>query len=225
MGSMHISHANALFHGNGYNAGALETWGRKGVPLQSIIHYSFGLVDAPDVDGHCAAQAIAAAGNALINGALAGVNDVARGLVVDSTGAGDTTQTVTITGTDLYGATVVEAIAMNGTTAVNGLKAFKTVTQVAVDAALAGNLTVGTTDVLGLPFAAATKSRIFDVVFNDSKDASATLVVADATAATATTGDVRGTIDPATACDGLKDVTVIMMPDADNPFGVDQYAG
>lgn len=114
-----------------------------------------GAPETADVDGVCAAQAVASATNATINGAYAtsGVAtlDVPRGLVVDSTNAGDTTQTITVTGTDVYGWGMTETIALNGTTAVEGKKAFKTITEVAVSAALTGNLTVGTTDILGLP--------------------------------------------------------------------------
>lgn len=225
MSKSHLTHANEIFHGGAYNGGALATLGRKGIPIHSAYFYSYGLVDAPDADGHCKAQAMAAAGDAAIDGDLAGVNDVARGLTVKSSGA-DTTQTVTVYGTDIYGNQVAESLALNGTNAVNGTKAFKTVTRVAVDILMAGNLTVGTTDALGLPFVAGTKSRIVDVWYNDAKDASATVVVADATSpATATTGDVRGTIDPASACDGLKEVVVVMSLDPENPYGIAQYAG
>lgn len=226
MSKSNLSSANEVFYGSKYTNGSLATLGRKGVPIHSAYFYSYGLVAAPDVDGHCAAQAIAAAGDALINGALAGVADVSRGLTTKSSSASDTTQTVTVRGKGIYGDPLTETITLNGTTEVPGKKAFKSVSQVTVSAALVGNLTVGTTDVLGLPFAAATKSRVIKVAFNDATDASATIVAAVATdPATATTGDVRGTIDPATVCDGLKEVVVVMIPNAENPHGVAQYAG
>lgn len=224
MSKAHLTHANEIFHGDAFDHKAHAHYGRKGIPIHSAYFYSFGNVAAADPDGYAEAQAVAAAGYLTLNGALAGVADVARGIVVDADGAA--TAVVTVTGTDFYGNTVVENITLNGTTAVAGKKAFKTVTSIYVSAACTGNVFVGTTDVLGLPFVAATKSRVVDVFFNDSKDASATIVAADATSpATATTGDVRGTIDPNTACDGLKEVAVIMIPNAANPFGVTQYAG
>jgi hypothetical protein len=224
MSKAHLSHANELFFGS--DSGSLDTYGRKGIPLHSAYLYSFGLVAAPDADGYATAQAVAAAGNLTLNGALAGVADVARGVVVKSASASDTAQTATFYGTDIHGKPCVETITLTGATAAPGKKAFKTVTRIALSAVTVGNVSAGTTDVLGLPFAAATKSRVQDVWFNDSKDASATIVVADATSpATATTGDPRGTVDPATACDGLKNVTVVMIPDADNAHGVTQYAG
>lgn len=116
---------------------------------------SLGAPIALDADGVCAAQAIAGAANASINGALASGGavtlDVPRALQMVSSGAGDNTQTVTVTGTDVYRYAMKETFSLNGTTAVTGKKAFKTITQVAVSAAMAGNLSVGTTDILGLP--------------------------------------------------------------------------
>lgn len=223
MSKAHLSHANEIFHGNAYDAKAFAHYGRKGIPIHSAYYYSFGDVAAADPDGYAEAQAVAGAGYLTLDGALGGEADVARGIVVDADDAA--TAVLTVTGTDLYGNPLVESITLNGTTAVAGKKAFKTVTSIYASAACTGNVFVGTTDVLGLPFAATAKSRVIDVFFNDAKDASATIVAADATTATATTGDVRGTIDPATACDGAKEVVVILIPDATNPFGVAQYAG
>jgi hypothetical protein len=209
----------------------------KGVPFegaeaQTVRVISLGAPITADVDGISAAQAIAGAGNALINGALASggvvVLDVPRGIVVDSSDAGDTTQTITITGTDLYGQAMVETIAMNGTTAVNGVKAFKRVTQVAVDAALAGNLTVGTTDVLGLPYRPVVGGFIRGRLNEDTADAG-TYVAPIRTTSTATSADVRGTYDPAVAADGTRVFTVAIAvqngPTDADAFGIAQFAG
>ena len=162
----------------------------------------------------CAAQAILAAGAATINGASAsgGVAtfDYARAVNVDSTNVGDTTQTVTVTGTDYWGQAQTEAIAMNGTTAVAGKKAFKTITSVIVSAALAGNLTVGNEDIFGLPYRVTDAGYLFrtgwaGAVANDS---TATFVAADTATATATTGDVRGTIAPSSAANGTRRLVI-----------------
>lgn len=146
----------------------------------------------------CAAQAISGSNvAALINGASAsgGVAtlDVPRALQMASANAGDTTQTVTVTGTDFYGRTQTETRTLNGTTAVNFLKAFRTVTGVRVSATMAGNLTVGSRDAFGLPY------RVTDAVYvlhagwdNTLARNAGTLTVADTAAATATTGDPRG---------------------------------
>ncbi len=177
-----------------------------------------GAPDALDVDGVAAAQAVGGAGNLTLNGALVsgGVAtfDVPRAVEVDSSNAGDTTQTATVTGTDEYGVAMTEDIAFNGTTAVAGQKAFKTVTQVAIDAALAGNATCGTTDVLGLPLALADTGFVLAELENNQAATAGTVVAADGSAATATTNDVRGTYDPNSACDGSKAFTLICaLPD------------
>lgn len=146
-------------------------------------------------------QAVAAAGYASINGSAAsgGVAtlDCARGTTVVSTGAGDTTQTVTITGTDYWGQAQTQRLTLNGTTAVNSTKTFKTITAVYVSAALAGNLTVGTTAVIGLPYRVNDAGYLLRTGWNNTvADNAGTFVAADATTASATTGDVRGTYTP-----------------------------
>lgn len=185
------------------------TIGRGVGPLGRV--YIFDIVpETASATAVCAAQAVAGAGNATINGASAsgGVAtlDVARAVNVDSSNAGDTTQTVTVTGTDYWGQAQTETIALNGTTAVAGLKAFKTITQVAVSAALAGNLTVGSTDVFGLPYRVTDAGYILRAGWAGAlADDAGTFVAADVTSpATATTGDVRGTFTPSSAANGSR---------------------
>lgn len=191
----------------------------KVVP-SSLVHINLSNPVAIDVDGICAAQAVAGAANATINGALASGGavtlDVARAVQIDSSDAGDTTQTVTVTGTDVYGRAMSEAIAANGTTAVSGKKAFKTITQVAVSAAYTGNLTVGTTDILGLPVFLPNAGHILGELTNGAVPTAGTVVAGIVTAggSTATTGDVRGTYLPNQATDGSKVYQIIVsLPD------------
>jgi hypothetical protein len=125
---------------------------------------------------------------------------------VDSTDVGDTTQTVTVTGTDYWGQAQTETIALNGTTLVAGQKSFKTITAVAVSALLTGNLTVGNEDVFGLPYRVTDAGYLLrtgwaGAVANDA----GTFAAADTTSpATATTNDVRGTYAPSSAADGSR---------------------
>ena len=164
----------------------------------------------------CAAQAVAAAGNATINGASAsgGVAtfDYARAVSVVSSNAGDTTQTVTVTGTDYYGQAQTETIALNGTTSVDGDKTFKTITQVAVSAALTGNLSVGNNDIFGLPYRITDAGYLFRTGWAGAvADNAGTFVAADTATATATTGDVRGTFKPTTAANGSRRLVIGMI--------------
>lgn len=171
-----------------------------------------------------AAQAVAAAGNLTINGAQAsgGVATftVARAVSVVSTGAGDTTQVATVTGTDVYGLPLSEAITFNGTSTVNGRKAFLTVTRVAISAALAGNASVGTTDIFGLPIRANSRNYV-QTAWNGAFVTTGTLTGADATAATTTTGDVRGTYAVPDAANGTKRLTLwVFVADNDTQTGL-----
>jgi hypothetical protein len=164
--------------------------------------YIFDIVPATlSATAVCAAQAVAAAGNATINGASAsgGVAtlDVARIVSFVSSNAGDTTQTVTVTGTDYWGQTQTQRITLNGVTTVNSTKTFKTITTVAVSAALAGNLSVGSGDVFGLPYKVTDGGYLLRTGWAGAvADNAGTFVAADAATPSATTGDVRGTFAP-----------------------------
>lgn len=102
-------------------------------------------------NGIAQAQAVAGAGNLTLNGSLVSggvaTMDVARRVGLVSTGAGDTTQTATLTGTDRFGNVTGEVVTLNGTTAVQSQRDYKTITQIAISAATAGNISAGTTSV------------------------------------------------------------------------------
>ena len=158
-----------------------------------------------------AAQAVAVAGNLTINGASASAGiatlDFPRCVSIISTGA-DTTQTATVFGTDAYGISMSEAIAFNGTNTVSGQKAFKTVTRVAISAALAGNASVGSTDIFGLPFRSNSRNYVL-TAWNGAFVTTGTFAAADATSpATTTTDDVRGTYLVPDASNGTKRLTL-----------------
>lgn len=114
---------------------------------------NLGAPIAADDNGIAAAQNVSAGANMTLNGALASGGtvtlDVPRAVVVDSGGAD--TAVLTVTGTDVYGRPMSEAITLNGTTAVNGKKAFKTITSISSSATTSNSPFVGTTDILGLP--------------------------------------------------------------------------
>ena len=119
------------------------------------VELSFAPADA-DEDGICAAQAVAGAGDLTINGALASSGlatlDVARRVLIDSSNAGDTSQTITIVGVDRNGNAISEVLSANGTTAVESTLDFKEVNTVTASAAFTGNVNVGTSDTLAGPW-------------------------------------------------------------------------
>jgi len=197
------------------------TASQPGVFMSPINVYDVVPV-ALDADGICAQQTLAGAGSALINGALASGGtvtlDVPRNVIVDAVGAA--TAVLTVTGTDVYGIPMSEAITLNGATAVAGKKAFKTITSVAASAA-ATDFFVGTGDVFGLPIRADSRNYV-QTAWNSAFDTTGTFVAAVTTSpATTTTGDVRGTFAPADAADASKRLTLyVFVADDDTQTGL-----
>lgn len=173
-------------------------------------------------NGICLQQTISGAGNAVINGSLAsgGVAtlDVPRNVIVDAAGAA--TAVLTVYGTDVYGIPMSEAITLNGTTAVAGKKAFKTITRIA-SSATATDIFVGTGDVFGLPIRANSRNSVL-TAWNGAFVTTGTFVVADTTSpATTTTGDVRGTYAVPDAADASKRLTLwVFVADDDTQTGL-----
>jgi len=173
-------------------------------------------------NGICVQQTLAAAGNATLNGSLASSGtvtlDVPRNVIVDAAGAA--TAVLTIYGTDVYGISMSEAITLNGTTAVAGKKAFKTITRVAASAA-ATDFFVGTGDVFGLPIRANSRNYVL-TAWNGAFVTTGTFTAAVTTdPATTTTGDVRGTFAPADAADASKRLTLwVFVADDDTQTGL-----
>lgn len=128
--------------------------------------------------------------------------DTPRALQVNSS---TTARAFTVTGYDYYGQLMTEVITVSvAGTPVSGKKAFYQVSSVAI-AGSATAVTVGTTDVLGLPLRVIDAGYIASLNWNNTlaRDAG-TFVAAVTTAASNSTGDVRGTYAPSTASDGVK---------------------
>ena len=117
-----------------------------------------------------------------------------------------TARAVTIIGYDYFGQAMTETITVaTAGTPVSGKKAFYQV----VGATITGSataVTIGTTDILGLPVRCIDAGYVIKVGWNNALLQNAgTFVAADMTnPATSTTGDVRGTFTPTTASDGVK---------------------
>jgi hypothetical protein len=142
--------------------------------------------------------------------------DTPRALSV-TTGTGTTTSSnITITGWDQYGQPMSEVIASGvvASTTTNGKKAFNQVLSVSGSAATTSTITVGTTQLLGVPVRITNGVYICHVGWSTGFAIdSGSLVVADTATATTTTGDVRGTFSPSSAPDGIKRLVLgIMLP-------------
>jgi hypothetical protein len=129
--------------------------------------------------------------------------DVPRCLTVDGNQASCTGNLV-VAGTDVAGNSIEETIAINGTTLVNGLKAFDTITSITIPArgASGDEIFVGVNDKLGLDRALPLNSVILataDGVYETTRPT----VTYDKTEL------AKNTVDINTALDGAKDVMVL----------------
>ena len=129
-----------------------------------------------------------------------------------------TSRNLTVSGYDYYGQAMSEVIATGTTSSavanVAGKKAFFQISGITISGSLPVAITVGTTDVLGLPVRVFNVSYVASVKSNNTLAQDAGTFVAAATAtATTTTGDVRGTYAPATASNGIVRTTMgILLP-------------
>ncbi len=216
---------DAQFNIVGEDDGSAEVSGRiAGVSDVALAKISLGAPIAADADGVSVSQDVTVGTTPLatITGALAagGVAtfDVPRNVVAAWTG----TAVLTVTGTDVYGNVVKESSASG--TSLAGKKAFKTVTSCSFSANVT-SATIGTGDVLGLPVFLPGTAYVLKELQDGAAATAGTTVAGVSTAATATTGDVRGTYDPNAACDGAKVFDLIVaLPDPEYK-GVAQYAG
>lgn len=227
-----VSNADKLYRGKTFYS-KYSPDGRRGVEMSHLYFWDLGAVEVADVDGICTAAGNqnVSAGPLTLDGTLVtdgvAVFTTPRNIIIDSSTT-DTTQTATITGTDVYGEVLVEDIAFNSTNAVEGVKAFKTVNSVVTDITLVGDVPIGTADVLGCPVRMETLNAVIQTTAAGVVDAP-TIVVAVDTTATSTTGDVRGTIKFTDSPDGSVVFAVLLkMNDTYTKleqFGVAQYGG
>lgn len=185
-----------------------------------------------DVDGIAAVQLAGGAGNFTLDGVqvTGGVAylDVPRNITLTVATTNHSARTFTITGTDWHDQPLVEAIAGPNNNTVSGKKAFKTVTQVAVDGAIATNgVSVGFGNVLGLPVHLPSAKCVLAEMEDFASATAGTLVAGTsaATKSTATTADVRGTYLPNNACNGAKSFQLIVALPHPDFRGNAQYAG
>lgn len=139
--------------------------------------------------------------------------DCPRNVVVTQAGAG-AQQTFTVSGYDIYDQPMTEEITSTVGSAVGGKKAFHQIASITVSGATTTACTVGTGDVLGIPVRVTNAGYVASVKWaNTLAQDTGTFVAADSAAATATTGDVRGTYDPSSATDGSKRLVMgILLP-------------
>ena len=131
--------------------------------------------------------------------------DCPRALSVTGT-TGTVAVTVTVSGFDAYGLPQTEArTGPAGATTVTFQKAFRDILSVSVSGGTTAAITVGTSDVLGLPVAVIDGGYVADIGWAGALTTdTGTFVAASQVTATSTTGDVRGTYKPSSATNGVK---------------------
>jgi hypothetical protein len=118
---------------------------------------------------------------------------ISRAVRVTS-GGNDSGITFTVTGYDIYGYLMHETITGANAGIATGKKAFKYIASIVASAAVASTVSVGTSDIIGLPMRADSFAYANIFVANAAITANTGFTGAVATTpATYTTGDVRGT--------------------------------
>lgn len=154
------------------------------------------------------------------------VLDIPRNLQYVSSSAGDTTQTITARGFDEFGVAMTETSGvLTGVTPVLGKKAFKTVVSLQASVALAGNLSVGSGVLMGMPAAVETIAYVIGENMDNTKPTAGTFLKADNTVPSATTGDVRGTYSANAAPNAAHAYEVILLMPDPMYMGLAQFAG
>lgn len=221
-----LTRADQVFIGGGYAPGAFGRNGRTGTQANfltkidlgapklavaaGIVNGATGALEAPnastitftaDTNGSSPLDPTAALSTTTVNGQTVLVLDVPRNVTAAiNTSVGNIT--VLVTGYDEYRVPLTESLAIAaGGTAVVGKKAWKYIRSIALtsdgnDSAKAIN--VGFGSLLGLPYKLAEKSDLLSMFFDDALDVPSAIAVAVTTTASATTGDVRGTVAVAT---------------------------
>jgi len=160
--------------------------------------------DAPDVDGILAPTLLTSAVQTITTGITN--PDFPRTLEIDSD-EGGATGDVVITGTNIRGDVVTDTIALNGTTAVEGVVAFKTITSIQLPVkAGTESVWVGWGDKLGLqsiPWSTDVESEHSD----HAVDTGGTVLTRDS-------DEIEKCLyDPTTECDGSEDKMIAYLSD------------
>lgn len=135
------------------------------------------------------------------------VLDVPRIVTLTVATTNDSGLTFVITGKDVYGQTMTQSIAGPNNNTVSTTKCFKSVSSITYSGgAIATNgVSAGYGDTIGCPIAIRAKEYVAQANYNATAVALSAVTAAVATSpATATTGDVRGSVALPSAADGTK---------------------
>jgi hypothetical protein len=133
---------------------------------------------------------------------------------------------VTIQGRDYMGQPIRETLTLNGATAVNSLKIYRSLdllTWTAPNGA-ATTVNIGYTDVLGVPYrTVAVQNWLEDGL--SATPGTATYGASNTVPQTAGSSDPRGGVDFTSASNGVKTFSIIGLADLTELYGIAHYAG
>jgi len=177
--------------------------GHKFMGKHYVVVQKWTAPDAPAAAGVLASTLLTTAVQVITTGITN--PDFPRLLVIDSDGAA--TGNVVIIGTNIRGETITDTIALNGTNAVAGVKAFKTVLSIQLPVkAAAESVFVGTLDKLGLQSIPMSTSIISETS-NNAADTGGALLTRDA-------DEIEKCVyDPTTQCDASVDKAIVYISD------------
>lgn len=162
-----------------------------------------------------------------VNGTTYYALDVARNLRATGGSVSTAATLITVAGLDTYRQPMTETFTgPTGTAVTSTVKAFQYVRSITAAGNTTSTVSIGTGDVFGFPYRVATygDTRIWWDIAGITNSVGITLAVTSA--ATATTGDVRGTYASATASNGARILSVwiaVQNPDSlTNIYGVTQ---
>lgn len=159
-----------------------------------VAHLHWGSPDAASLTAVHAAVTLA---DGEVTTVTTGITnpDVPRALQIKGNAAG-IVGNVVVTGTNINGEVITETIAANGANAVQGNKAFETVTQIVMPARNAGGdtISVGFNDKLGMPYLLAHNTVLF-AFLNNAKEGTAPTVTVSASAEDGNTIDLNSALD------------------------------
>lgn len=151
------------------------------------------------------------------------VMDTPRAVTIKSSSTD--TAVITIRGYDEFGVAMSESLTLNGTNAVNGKKAFASVVSYqAAGGAPSNNLSIGTTNILGLPVFLSGTGMVIRELQDGAAPTAGTIVAGVLTTPSLTTGDVRGTYTPNATPDAAKGFQLVIMATDPTFRGRTQYS-
>ena len=173
--------------------------GHKFLGKAYVVVQNWTAPDAPSADGILASTALTTAVQTITTGITN--PDFPRLLVIDSDGAA--TGNVVITGTNIRGEAITDTIALSGTNAVPGVKAFKTIASIQLPVKAASeSVWVGWLDKLGLQSIPLSTSVISETS-NNATDTGGAILTRDA-------DEIEKCVyDPVTECDASVDKAIV----------------